>query len=157
MAGSVHAHGERTFSAPRDVVWRVLNDPHAMARTMPGVESIDVHDERRWTAKVKIPLGLGALRMTVDMETVEERAPEFARMAITGSGVGATMTMETSFALADAPGGATAMAWTAAVTIAGPVGSMGQHVLEPIVARQVEHVLAALEREVQEALRGSAV
>jgi carbon monoxide dehydrogenase subunit G len=144
------------FSAPREVVWRVLNDPHAMAKTMPGVESINVHDDRRWTAKVKVPLGLGGLRLTVDMETVEERAPEFARMAIKGSGVGATMTMETSFTLGEAAGGATAMAWTADVAIAGPVGSMGQPVLGPIVGRQVEHVLEALDREVQEAMRGSA-
>jgi carbon monoxide dehydrogenase subunit G len=152
----VKLDGERTFSAPRDVVWHVLNDPHAMAKTMPGVESIDVHDSRRWTAKVKIPLGLGALRMKVDMETVEARAPEFARMAVKGSGVGAALTMETSFTLGDAPDGATVMAWTADVTLGGPVGSMGQQVLEPIVGRQVEHVLAALDREVQEAMRASA-
>ncbi len=149
--------GERVFSAPRDVVWNVLNDPQAMAKAMPGVESIDVHDDRRWTAKVKIPLGLGALRMKVDMETVEARAPEFARMEIKGSGVGAALTMETSFTLGDAPGGGTAMTWAADVTLAGPVGSMGQHVLEPIVGRQVEHVLGALDREVQEATRASAV
>jgi hypothetical protein len=152
----VKLEGERTFTAPSDVVWHVLNDPQAMAKAMPGVESVDVHDDCRWTAKVKIPLGLGALRMKVDMETVEARAPEFARMAIKGSGVGAALTMETSFALSDAPGGGTAMAWTADVTLAGPVGSMGQHVLEPIVGRQVEHVLAALDREVQEAMRASA-
>ena len=58
--------GERTFPAPRPAVWRVLNDPAAMAKTMPGVESFDVHDERRWRANVKIPLGLGGLRMSVD-------------------------------------------------------------------------------------------
>jgi len=147
----MNVSGERTFDAPRAVVWRVMNDPAAMAKTMPGVESFDVHDDRRWTANVKIPLGLGGLKMKVDMEKVEERAPEFAKLAIKGNGVGAMMNMETSFTLGDAPEGGTSMAWSADVKIAGPVGSMGQRVLQPIVNQQVQHVLGALDAQVQEA------
>ena len=63
----MNVSGERTFAAPREAVWKVLNDPESMAKTMPGVESFDVHDELNWTANVKIPLGLGGLKMKVDM------------------------------------------------------------------------------------------
>jgi len=147
----VNVSGEREFAAPREVVWRVLNDPSSMAKTMPGVESFEIHDERRWSANVKIPLGLGGLKMKVDMEKLEEREPEFAKLAIKGNGVGAMMNMETSFTLSDSVGGGTAMAWAADVKIAGPVGSMGQRVLQPIVNQQVQHVLSALEVQVQEA------
>jgi uncharacterized protein len=147
----VNVSGERVFMAPRDTVWRVLNDPASMAKTMPGVESFDIQDERRWTANVKIPLGLGGLKMKVAMEKVEEREPEFAKLAIKGQGVGAMMSMETSFHLSDAPDGATKMDWDADVRIAGPVGSMGQRVLQPIVNQQVQHVLSALDEQVQEA------
>jgi len=59
--------------------------------------------------------------------------------------------METSFDLQEADGGC-AMKWSADVRIAGPVGSMGQRVLQPIVNQQVEQVLAALDVQVQEAL-----
>ena len=222
--------GERQFDAPRETVWRVLNDPASMAKTIPGVESFDVHDERRWTANVKIPLGLGGLKMKVDMEKLEEREPEFAKLAVKGNGVGAIMNMETSFTLGDADGGGTSMAktmpgvesfdvhderrwtanvkiplglgglkmkvnmektdereleyalmqikgqgvgammnmetrfnlsdaegggtamkWAAVVKLAGPVASMGQRVLQPIVNQQVQHVLGALEQQVNEA------
>ena len=148
----MNVSGERLFEAPRATVWQVLNDPASMAKTMPGVESFDVHDDRRWTANVKIPLGLGGLKMKVDMEKIEEREPDFAKLAVKGHGVGAMMNMETSFTLSDAPEGGTAMAWSAEVKIAGPVGSMGQRVLQPIVNQQVQHVLTALDGEVQEAL-----
>ncbi len=151
----MNVSGERVFAGPRDVVWSVLNDPASMAKTMPGVESFDIHDERRWTANVKIPLGLGGLKMKVDMEKVEEREAEFARLSAKGTGVGAMMSMQTSFRLADAPDGGTTMNWEADVRIAGPVGSMGQRVLQPIVNQQVEHVLSALEAQVQEALGSS--
>jgi uncharacterized protein len=149
----MNVSGERTFAAPRATVWEVLNDPSAMAKTMPGVESFDVHDAHRWTANVKIPLGLGGLRMKVDMEKTDEREPEFAKMAIKGTGVGAMLSMETSFNLGDAPNGCCAMLWSAEVKIAGPVGSMGQRVLQPIVNQQVQHVLNALDAQVQEALK----
>jgi dihydrodipicolinate reductase len=43
------------------------------------------------------------------------------------------------------------MDWEADVRIAGPVGSMGQRVLQPIVNQQVQHVLAALDDQVQQA------
>ena len=145
--------GERQFDAPRDTVWRVLNDPSAMAKTMPGVESFDVHDEKRWTANVKIPLGLGGLKMKVDMEKTDEREPEHAVMQIKGQGVGAMLNMQTSFDLSEADGG-TMMKWSAEVKIAGPVGSMGQRVLQPIVNQQVTAVLSALDVQVQ-AAKGS--
>jgi uncharacterized protein len=143
--------GERRFDAPRSTVWQVLNDPAAMAQTMPGVESFDVADDRHWKAHVKIPLGLGGLRMSVSFEKMEEREPEFAKLHAKGDGVGAIMNMDTSFHLSDADGGGTSMRWEADVRIAGPVGSMGQRVLQPIVNQQVNHVLSALDKQVQEA------
>jgi carbon monoxide dehydrogenase subunit G len=147
--------GDRSFEAPREAVWHVLNDPASMAKTMPGVESFEIQDDRRWRANVKIPLGLGGLRMSVDMEKTEEREPGFAALKIKGNGVGAILSMTTSFELAEAESGTT-MHWEADVRIAGPVGSMGQRVLQPIVNQQVQYVLTALEKQVQEAARGGA-
>jgi uncharacterized protein len=145
----VNVSGERIFEAPRAAVWDVLNDPAAMAKTMPGVQSFDVHDDRRWTANVKIPLGLGGLKMKIDMDKTEQRELEFAALQIKGQGVGAMLNMHTSFELSD-DGPGTLMKWVADVRIAGPVGSMGQRVLQPIVNQQVQHVLKALDRQVQE-------
>jgi hypothetical protein len=59
------------------------------------------------------------------------------------------MDMTTSFTLSEKDGG-TSMAWEADVKIAGPVGAMGQRVLQPIVNQQVSLVLTALEQRVGE-------
>ncbi|HWQ22625.1 MAG TPA: SRPBCC domain-containing protein [Gaiellaceae bacterium] len=142
--------GTKELPAPRDVVWSVINEPAEMAKLMPGVESFEIADERHWQAKVKVPLGLGGLKMTINFEKLEERPPEFASMRAKGQGVGALMDMTTSFTLTEASEG-TSMAWEADVKIAGPVGAMGQRVLQPIVNQQVSQVLAALEKRVAEA------
>jgi carbon monoxide dehydrogenase subunit G len=146
----VKVEGTQTFSAPREVVWSVLNDPAQMAQTMPNVESFEVEDDRHWKANVAVPLGLGSLRMSINFDKTEEREPEYAKLKAKGTGVGALLSMETQFELADAAAG-TDMHWQADVQIAGPVGAMGQRVIQPIVKQQVKQVLAALERQVQAA------
>jgi carbon monoxide dehydrogenase subunit G len=150
----VKVAGEKAFAAPRDVVWHVLNDPASMAQLMPGVESFDVADDRHWRANVKIPLGLGGLKMSINFEKLEERPSEHARLHAKGTGVGALLSMTTQFDLADADGGGTSMRWEADVSVAGSVGAMGQRVLQPIVNQQVGQVLAALEKQVQAAASG---
>jgi carbon monoxide dehydrogenase subunit G len=126
-----------------------------MAQMMPGVESFDIQDDRHWRANVKVPLGLGGLKMSIDFEKIEEREPEFAKLHAKGNGVGAIMNMDTAFHLADA-GGGTRMKWEADVHILGPVASMGQRVLQPIVNQQVSNVLSSLDKQVQEAAGGTA-
>ena len=144
--------GDRTFDVPQQTVWEVLNDPARLANTIPGVESFEVQDERNWHANCNIPLGLGSLKMRIRFEKTEERPPEFASLKAKGDGVGAIMSMQTQFQLSTA-GSATQMHWEADVSIAGPVGSMGQRVLQPIVQQQVANVLDALDKQVQEAAR----
>jgi 2-furoyl-CoA dehydrogenase large subunit len=143
--------GSHSFAAPRTVVWGVLNDPAQMAQTMPNVESFEVEDDSHWRANVSVPLGLGALKMSINFDKTEEQPPEYAKVKAKGEGVGALLSMETQFALADAADGGTNMRWQADVQIAGPVGAMGQRVIQPIVNQQVKQVLAALERQVQQA------
>ena len=65
------------------------------------------------------------------------------------------LSMTTSFDLSE-NGGGTLMKWAAEVKIAGPVGSMGQRVLQPIVKQQVNQVLGALDKRVTAAVADGA-
>jgi len=143
----VKVSGTKGFDAPVARVWHVLNTPAELAKTLPGVESFEVEDDTHWSARVKVPLGLGGLRLKFRFEKVEERPPEHASLKAKGKGVGAIVSMETRFDLAS-NGEQTTMAWEADVHVLGQVGSMGQRVLQPIVNQQVENVLASLERQV---------
>jgi carbon monoxide dehydrogenase subunit G len=139
--------GTKSYAVPREKIWEVLNDPKEMAGLMPGVETFEVADDSHWKAKVKVPLGLGSLRMNINFEKTESRPPEHARLHAKGNGVGAIMSMDTQFHLTE-EGGGTAMRWEADVRILGQVASMGQRVLQPIVNQQVQQVLTALDKRV---------
>ena len=142
--------GDRSFAVPRDIVWDVMNSPAKRAAIMPGVDSFEIQDDTHWNAKVKVPLGMGLLHMTVDFEKTEERKPEYSSLKAKGKGVGAVMNMTTSFTLAETASG-TDMHWVADVKILGPVGAMGQRILQPVVKQQVDQVLTALDQKVNEA------
>jgi uncharacterized protein len=143
----VKVEGTRRYEAPRERVWDVLNDPAEMAGLMPGVESFEIVDDTHWKAKVKVPLGLGSMKMSIDFEKTESLPPEHSSLHAKGKGVGAIMSMETQFDLSE-DGGATEMRWQADVRILGQVASMGQRVVQPIVNQQVENVLNALDARV---------
>jgi carbon monoxide dehydrogenase subunit G len=150
----VKVNGVKEFDAPAQLVWDVLNDPSQMAKLLPGVESFDIQDDRHWSAAVKIPLGMGGLNLKFNFEKVEERPIEYAKLSAKGQGVGAIVAMETEFNL-EPQGERTSMRWEADVRVAGPIGSMGQRVFQPIVNQQVGSVLGALEKVVEEAKGGS--
>jgi carbon monoxide dehydrogenase subunit G len=146
----VKVEGTKEFDAPAQLVWDVLNDPSKMANLLPGVTGFEVQDDRHWSASVKVPLGMGGLKLNFKFEKVEERPIEYAKLSSKGQGVGAIVAMETEFTLKPV-GETTHMDWVADVRVAGPIGSMGQRVFQPIVNQQVGNVLDALEKQVEEA------
>jgi carbon monoxide dehydrogenase subunit G len=126
----MNVEGTREFDASRERVWAIISDPAGMASLMPGVEGFEVIDPTHWRAKVKVPLGLGGLKMTMEFEQLEERVCEFASMRGKGEH--------------------THMAWEADVKLAGVLASMGQRVLQPIINQQVEGIMGALETKLAE-------
>ena len=149
----MNVEGTKDFDAPVELVWEVLMDPERMAKLLPGVESFEVHDADHWSAAVKVPLGMGGLKLRFAFEQLEKRPTEYAKLSAKGQGVGAIVNMQTEFHLAP-EGSRTTMRWVADVRVAGPIGSMGQRVFQPIVNQQVGNVLNALEEQVMEAKGG---
>jgi carbon monoxide dehydrogenase subunit G len=146
----VKVEGTKEFDAPAQVVWDVLMDPSRISQLLPGVEGFEVQDDRHWSANVKVPLGMGGLKLKFSFEKADERPIEYSKLNARGQGVGAIIGMDTEFHLT-AEGERTSMRWVADIHVAGPIGSMGQRVFQPIVNQQVSNVLNALEEQVSDA------
>jgi carbon monoxide dehydrogenase subunit G len=135
--------GEAEFDAPREAVWKAVIHPDTLAATLPGVASVSVFDETHWSADVRIHLGRLPIRMRVAVEIVDQREGEHARLQARGRGVGGSLTVDTSFNLADNEAG-THRRWSADVVLGGPGGRMGSHLLRPLVDRQVARLLGTI-------------
>jgi carbon monoxide dehydrogenase subunit G len=146
----VKVEGTKEFDAPAQVVWDVLMDPSMMAKLLPGVEGFEIKDETHWVANVKVPLGMGGLKLKFSFERADARPIEYSKLIAKGQGVGAIVGLDTEFHLTP-EGDRTRMQWVADIHVAGPIGSMGQRVFQPIVNQQVTNVLNALEDQVDHA------
>ena len=143
--------GVKEFDAAPQTVWDVLMDPSQISKLLPGVEEFEVQDDKHWSASVKVPLGMGGLKLKFKFEQAEARPIEYAKLNARGQGVGAIVGMDTEFHLTPLDGNRTSMKWVADIHVAGPIGSMGQRVFQPIVNQQVGNVLGALENQIDDA------
>lgn len=121
-----------------------------MARLIPDVEAFKVETDRRWRANLKIPRGLGGLQMRMRFIRLEEERPRLARLLATGDSVAGRLDMDAAFALVDRGcTDQTMLCWRAIVRISGPVGSMGQRVLRPVISERIRCVLVAIEHQLE--------
>ena len=134
--------GSSSVGAPRERLWAVLSDPRSLAEAMPGVEGVNVEDERRFGAVAVIATALGETRLIMDFEVREQRPGE--QVLIAGSGrVGENLVaLEVELELIDA-GAGTQASWRAEVLLRGVLASLLQRGLAALLNEQVEAVLAA--------------
>lgn len=147
--------GTRRFEeAPPERVWEILDRPDRIASLIPAVESFEIKDESRWTAKVKVPLRPGS-PLVLECEKLEQRPPEHGRLTVHGKKGPATVDIDGTFDLSEHEGG-TDLKWQTQVVLTGPVGPMGSRVLQALVRKQMKSLLSALEREVERGRPGGA-
>jgi carbon monoxide dehydrogenase subunit G len=126
----MHFEGSVPIRAERGKVWSLVNDPTQVASCGPGVEGVEVVDDRHF--KVTAKVGIGVIRATfvVDVARGEERAPDFATLTGSGRAPGSAVDGSARMDLSDGPDGTTIMDWTADVHIHGRLASVGARLIE---------------------------
>ncbi len=126
----MHFEGTVAIAAPRDRVWAFLIDPHQVAACGPGVERIEVIDERHFRATAKVGVGFIGLRLVVDMELAELDEPNRALLRAHGQAPGSAVDATATMRLADDDAGGTTMDWTADLALTGALASIGNRMIE---------------------------
>jgi len=126
----MHFEGTVQIDAPRDRVWDFVIDPQQVGQCGPGVESIEVIDERHFKATAKIGVGFISARFVVDLEFADVQAPNDATIKAHGQAPGSAVDGTARMVLSDGPNGGTTMDWSAEVAIAGTLASVGARMIE---------------------------
>jgi hypothetical protein len=143
----VRVEGTREFAAPREDVFRALTDPQLVADSIPLVGNVQVRDDDRWSAEVRLPLGGHGPRIRLQVDVLERRAPEHARLHAQGKSLGASVRLGSTFDLAEQDG-KTAMRYIVQMSLGGLLGRVPDSTLEPAARRAVEALLRSVERRV---------
>jgi carbon monoxide dehydrogenase subunit G len=122
--------GTVDIKAPRDRVWAFLMDPNQVGSCGPGVETIEAIDETHFKAKAKVGVGFISARFSVDVEVAERAEPDRAVIKARGQAPGSAVDAAAEMNFSGPAAGPTTMAWTADVTIAGTLASVGARLID---------------------------
>ncbi len=138
--------GSYTFSAPRDDVWQLLNDPQTLQRIIPGCERLEEVGRDTYAADIK--LGLAGVRgdYSGTVKISEQQPPEHYRLEGDGRGKPGFAKGAGDVELIEENGGTT-MRYSADVQVGGPVAGIGQRLIEGAARSIINQSLKALSAE----------
>ena len=130
--------GSPAIAAPRERVWERLMDPHFVAQSAPGVESVEAVDPTHF--KVISGFGVGSIRIrfTMDVELFDIDAGKSAKMRVRGKAPGSAIDVVSKLQVDDAGSGGTQLNWSATSEVSGTVASVGARLMEGTARKLTE-------------------
>lgn len=123
--------GERVLQAPREVVWRALNDPEVLRQSIPGCESMEKTGENAFRAVVAAKIGPVQARFSGNVRLSDLDPPNGYTIAGEGSGGAAGAAKGSArVTLETVAGGATRLTWDADAQISGKLAQIGSRLIE---------------------------
>jgi uncharacterized protein len=137
--------GTSHLSADRDAVWRALNDPAVLVRTIPGVQRLEALGDDAY--KMTIAAGVGSIKGVYDgqVRLTEQEQPGSFRMHAQGAGAPGTIGADVLVTLADGPDGGTELTYDADATVGGMIGGVGQRMLTGVSKKMAAEFFAAVD------------
>jgi carbon monoxide dehydrogenase subunit G len=124
--------GSQTIAAPRDIVWKSLNDPAVLQACVPGCESFTANSEDEFVAVVVAAIGpvkakfKGNLVLSDRVEATSYRIVGQGEGGIAGFGK-----MKAEVTLTDAEGG-TLLTYVATAEVGGKLAQIGSRLVSSV-------------------------
>jgi hypothetical protein len=138
--------GSYTFSAPREQVWQILLDADALARMMPGCETLKRVADNEYEAVLRIRVGPVDGTYTGKIVLDDLRPPEHYRMRVNGQGNAGFMQGEGTLDLEEQNGN-TLLKYRGETQVGGRVANVGQRLIGSVATRLINQGLKRLEAE----------
>ncbi len=145
----LHVQGALTIHAPREQVWAFLLDPQAMSRCLPDLQHLEVLQEGRFRAAVRVGVSFIKGTFTFDVALRDLVAPSRARLTGRGGGLGSAVDVDSTLSLADGEPGTTRLEWAADVRVSGTLATVGARLLQSTVEKKATELFSCLQRQLE--------
>ncbi|MGH3444498.1 MAG: SRPBCC family protein [Nocardioidaceae bacterium] len=134
--------GTVTMHADRETVWRALNDPSVLVRTIPGCRRLEALGEDAYAMTVSA--GVGSITGVYDgrVALTDQQQPASFRLHAQGSGAPGTIGADVNVALTDGSDGGTELTYDADAVVGGAIGGVGQRMLAGVSKRMAAQFFA---------------
>lgn len=143
------------LDGPRGAVWAILADPAAIARVLPGAESVVGSGPWRFRCVLSTRLQFMTIRADVDAAILELDQPGHMLLELDGRprGIGGSFRLSIPLDLAPldgpaGPGSRTSVSYAIDLAVTGRLASFGAPLLRDTMRRQISVLVANIDREI---------
>lgn len=121
---------EKRIEAPRDIVWRGLNDTDILQKSIPGCESLERVSETEFNAVVSAKVGPVKAKFKGNVHLSELNPPESYRISGEGKGGAAGFAKGGAWIKLSEDGDATILSYDVDADVGGKLAQIGGRLLE---------------------------
>jgi carbon monoxide dehydrogenase subunit G len=138
-----------TISASPAAIWAILHDSAALARVLPGVESLEPDGPDRFQGVLVAKAGFFKIRAEVTASLLDADPPRHVRLELAGRvrGIGGEFVASVPLDFTPIDDGQTRVDYTVGVQLTGLVARMGGSKIGDGLRSQVDDLIRNVERE----------
>lgn len=141
-------NGDILIEAPRDRVWRALNNADVLLRSIPGCEEVHQISGTETHVRVAIKLGPVRARFVGKILMSEVRVDEGCVLDFEGSGGAAGFAKGRSTVSLASEGAGTRLRYTAQASVGGKLGQIGGRLIDASAKQTADQFFAAFSQQV---------
>jgi carbon monoxide dehydrogenase subunit G len=150
----VKVSGQATLRGPVERVYRALNDPGVLVRTIPGCQRLELIGPDAY--RMTLTAGVASIKGTYvgDVRLTDQDAPHAFTMRAAGSGAPGTVSADVKVTLTDPGDGTTLLVYDADAVVGGMIGGVGQRMLTGVARKTAGEFFAAVDEVLAGATAG---
>lgn len=133
----------RVVPAPRERVWRALNDPDTLKACIPGCETFERTAEDSYRTVVAAKIGPVSARFNGNVRLLDIDAPNAYTLRFEGQGGAAGFANgQAQVSLSEAEAGQTSLTYTVKAQVGGKLAQIGSRLVDGAAAKLAEDFFA---------------
>jgi uncharacterized protein len=142
-------NGEHVFHGPRQEVWDLIRDPQALAKALPGTETLTKLSENEYEGVMNVRIGPVAGLFSGKVLVSDEVPPESCTLTAEGKGAQGFAKGVGRVQFAGQDDGTTLMQYDGDVQIGGKLASVGQRSLDSVSKSMIRQGLLTLDQALE--------
>jgi carbon monoxide dehydrogenase subunit G len=142
--------GEYTFDSPRDEVWKLVRDPEALAKCVPGIQSVTKVNDQEFKGEIAVRIGPLSGTFGGRVMVSNEVPPVSCTLTVEGTGKIGFLKGSGEVMLSEQPDGKTLMKYSGEAQIGGKVASVGQRLFDSVSKGMIKQGLDKLNEILKE-------
>ena len=142
--------GEHQFTHGCDQVWRALQDPVALASTLPGARRLEPTGPDAYA--ITVDVGVGSVKGTYEgtFSLTDKQEAESCTVHASASGRPGSVTVVARMRMADDADEDAVLTYEADANVTGPLAGVGQRLMGAAARRTTDQFLKALDNYIAE-------